>query len=170
MQGGPEGPNQQPTPTHNNNTTTTHNNTQQHKQHTTTLNNTQHHNQQQHQQQHDNNTKMDRPKMDWPKSAITWRTMVSETRSFFSQLARARARYERPVMRRRAEQAWRMRWRAMFACAAARAVASSLLEMLHSHGGDGRTPAAQRSKATTVSLGWWDELSRDSVVHALSQF
>ena len=27
----------------------------------------------------------------------------------------------------------------MFACAVARAVASSLLEMLHSHGGDGRT-------------------------------
>ena len=47
-----------------------------------------------------------------------------ETRSFFSQLARACARGERSLTRRRAEQAWRMRWGAMFACAAARAVAS----------------------------------------------
>ena len=65
-----------------------------------------------------------------------------ETRSFFSQLARARARGERPLMRRRAEQAWRMRSGGMFACAAARAVASSLLDMLQSHGGDGRCLAA----------------------------
>ena len=57
-----------------------------------------------------------------------------ETRSFFSQLARARARGERPLLRLRAEQAWRMRWGAMFACAAARAVASSLLDLAHSHG------------------------------------
>ena len=64
-----------------------------------------------------------------------------ETRSFFSQLARARARGECPLMRRRAEQAWRMRWGAMFACAAVRAVASSLLDDMQSHGGDGRCPA-----------------------------
>ena len=31
---------------------------------------------------------------------------------------------------------------AMFACAAARAVASSLLDLAHSHGADGVTPAA----------------------------
>ena len=63
-----------------------------------------------------------------------------ETRGFLSQLARARAREEIPLMRRRAEQAWRLRWGAMFACAAAKAVASSLLNLLDSHGGDGRTP------------------------------
>ena len=58
-----------------------------------------------------------------------------ETRSFFSQFATARARSERPVLRLRAEQAWRMRWGAMFACAAVRAIASSLLDLAHSHGG-----------------------------------
>ena len=46
---------------------------------------------------------------------------------------------ERP-MRRRAEQAWRLRWRAMFACAAARPVAATMLDMLHCQGGDGNTP------------------------------
>ena len=65
-----------------------------------------------------------------------------ETRSFFSQLVRAHARGERRLMRLRAEQAWRMRWGVMFACAAARAVASSLLDLVHSHGADGATPAA----------------------------
>ena len=94
-----------------------------------------------------------------------------ETRSFFRQLARARVRCERPVMWRRAEQAWRMRWGAMFACTAARAVASSLLEILHSHGAMVGPRQRMRRKATTVTLGWWGELlSRDSVVHALSQF
>ena len=64
-----------------------------------------------------------------------------ETRGgFLSQLARARARAEIPLMRRRTEQAWRLRWGAIFACAAAKAVASSLLNMLDSHGGDGKTP------------------------------
>ena len=60
-------------------------------------------------------------------------------------------------MRRRAAQAWRMSWGAMFARAAARAVASSLLEKLHSHGGDGRTPAAHE-----VEGGWSELPSRDS--------
>ena len=35
-----------------------------------------------------------------------------------------------------------MRWRGMLACAAARAVASSLLDLQHSHGGDGKALAA----------------------------
>ena len=64
-----------------------------------------------------------------------------ETRTFLSRLAKARARTEMPLMRRRAEQAWRLRWRAMLACAAAKAVASSLLDLLDSHGGDGKAPA-----------------------------
>ena len=62
------------------------------------------------------------------------RRWFHETRSFFSQLVRARARGERPMVTSRAEQAWRMRWGAMFACDVARAVASSLLDMLQSHG------------------------------------
>ena len=65
-----------------------------------------------------------------------------ETRGFLSALAIARACGEIPLMRKRAEQAWRMRWRGMLACTVARAVASSLLGLTHSHGGDGNVPAA----------------------------
>ena len=42
-------------------------------------------------------------------------------------------------MRRRVEQAWRMRWGAILACATARAVATSLLSLCTSHGADGDT-------------------------------
>ena len=49
-----------------------------------------------------------------------------ETQSFLSQLASARARAESPLMRRRAEQAWRFWWGALLSCSAARAVAMSL--------------------------------------------
>ena len=65
-----------------------------------------------------------------------------ETRRFLSALAIARARSEIPLMRERAEQAWRIRWGGMLGCAVARAVASSLLGLTHSHGGDGNVPAA----------------------------
>ena len=56
-----------------------------------------------------------------------------ETRTFLSQLAKARARTEMPLMRRRAEQAWRLRWGAMLACAAAKAVASSFTHEWSDH-------------------------------------
>ena len=46
--------------------------------------------------------------------------MSTETASFLSQLAKARARQETALMRRRAEQAWRMRWGSILACATAR--------------------------------------------------
>ena len=39
----------------------------------------------------------------------------------------ARARVEGWILRRRAEQAWRLRWGSLWACTAARAVADSLL-------------------------------------------
>ena len=48
-----------------------------------------------------------------------------ETRAFLSLLAKGKARSETLVMRRRVEQAWRMRW----ACTAARAFAASLLNL-----------------------------------------
>ena len=66
--------------------------------------------------------------------------MSTETASFLNQLAKARARQETALMRRRAEQAWRMRWCAILACATARAVATSLLSLGTSHGVDGDTP------------------------------
>ena len=64
----------------------------------------------------------------------------TETRSFLSQLAQAIARGEPHLMRRRMEQAWRLRWGSMLSCAAARAVATSLLELPGARGGDGETP------------------------------
>ena len=65
--------------------------------------------------------------------------MSTETTSFLSQLAKARARQETALMRRRAEQAWRMRWGSILACATARAVTTSLLSLGTSHGADGDT-------------------------------
>ena len=43
-------------------------------------------------------------------------------------------------MRKRAEQAWRMRWGAIVSCTSARAVASSLLNVQSPVGADGDTP------------------------------
>ena len=65
------------------------------------------------------------------------------TRVFLSLLAKARARSETPVMRRRVEQAWRLRWGAMLACTAARAFAASLLDMRLGEGVDGDVPTTQ---------------------------
>ena len=45
-----------------------------------------------------------------------------------------------PCDEERAEQAWRLRWGGMLACAAAKAVASSLFDLLHHHRGDGKAP------------------------------
>ena len=66
--------------------------------------------------------------------------MSMETTSFLSQLAKARSRQETALMRRRVEQAWRMRWGAILACATARAVATSSLNLCTAHGADGNTP------------------------------
>ena len=51
----------------------------------------------------------------------------------------ALARSEPTILRKRAEQAWRMRWCCLFACAAARALAASLLERRAPGGTDGDT-------------------------------
>ena len=60
-----------------------------------------------------------------------------------SLLANAKARSETPVMRRRVEQAWRMRWGSMLACTAARAFATSLLNLRLGGGADGEVPTTQ---------------------------
>ena len=62
-----------------------------------------------------------------------------ETSGFISEVARARARSKTALMRKRAEQAWRMRWCGLFGCAAAKAFAASLLELQGSVGADGDT-------------------------------
>ena len=63
-----------------------------------------------------------------------------ETRTFLSLLARARARGESRLLQRRAEQAWRLRWGSLLSCTAARAFASTLLELPGASGADGDTP------------------------------
>ena len=62
-----------------------------------------------------------------------------EIRSFLTQLARAKTRCENHILRRRVEQAWRLRWGSLLACTAARAVAASLLELPFAQGADGDT-------------------------------
>ena len=64
------------------------------------------------------------------------------TQHFISGLARARAHCEGLLLRRRAEQAWRLRWGALLSCTAARAVADTFLELPGSVGADGDTPAS----------------------------
>ena len=66
----------------------------------------------------------------------------AETMSFLGLLAKARSRSETHLKRRRVEQAWRIRWSCMLACAAARAFAASLLEQRVSIGGDGNAPVS----------------------------
>ena len=63
-----------------------------------------------------------------------------EARNLLSQLAIARARGEILLLRKRAEQAWRLRWGSMLSCTAARAVAAGLLELSGARGADGATP------------------------------
>ena len=65
----------------------------------------------------------------------------AETSTFLRLLAAARARSETPVLRKRAEQAWWLRWSTMLACTAARAFAASLLEQRSNGGGDGPIPS-----------------------------
>ena len=66
----------------------------------------------------------------------------TETQSFLSQLARAKARCENSILRNRVEQAWRLRWGSLLACTTAHAVSSSLLGLPSARGADGDTPAS----------------------------
>ena len=52
-----------------------------------------------------------------------------EVNTFVRLLARAKARSEPSILRRRVEQAWRLRWGTILACSAVRAFASSLLDV-----------------------------------------
>ena len=64
-----------------------------------------------------------------------------ETRCFISLLARAKVRSLPKIIRARAQQSWHFRWGSILSCAAARALASSLLESRGSPGTDGPTPS-----------------------------
>ena len=63
-----------------------------------------------------------------------------EALTFVRLLAKAKARHEPNLMRKRVEQAWRMRWCSLLGCAAARALATSLLELRRSGSADGVVP------------------------------
>ena len=65
-----------------------------------------------------------------------------ETQRFLSSPARAKAPSVPPLLRKRVEQAWRLRWGSLFSCTVARAVASSLLELPGAWGADGACPAS----------------------------
>ena len=70
-----------------------------------------------------------------------------ETRGFLRALARDRARSEPPLLRKRVEQAWRMRWWSILSCTAARALALSLVDSWGGVGADGAlVPSLPRTK------------------------
>ena len=91
--------------------------------------------------------------------------MSTETTSFLSQLAKARSRQETALLRRRVEQVWRMRWGAILACATARAVATSLLNLCTAHGADGDTPPAHEVEGAP-QVCWPGPVTRESCEHA----
>ena len=78
----------------------------------------------------------------------------AETSSFLAQLANAKARPETPLLQKRAEQAWRLRWAGSFACAAAKAVASSLHELRLRMGLTGTPLHVLRCWPTIDTMGW----------------
>ena len=64
----------------------------------------------------------------------------AETAMFLRLIAKAKARTEPPVLRLTAELAWRARWGSILACAAARALAWSLLGLRGGPGANGDIP------------------------------
>ena len=60
-----------------------------------------------------------------------------ETRTFIRSLARFKERSEPPLLRKRVEQAWRLRWWSLLSCATARAFACSLVDLRVPGGADG---------------------------------
>ena len=63
---------------------------------------------------HGDGTDLSGARETWPKGEVGGGEVAGrwseETASFLRQLARARARSEPPVLQKRAEQAWRLRW------------------------------------------------------------
>ena len=77
----------------------------------------------------------------------------SSTQRFIYNLAHARAREEGWILRRRAEQAWRLRWGSLLASTAARVVADSLLELPSVFGADGDVPPSHEVERDFVFAG-----------------
>ena len=66
---------------------------------------------------------------------------------------RFRARSEPPLLRKRVEHAWRMRWWSILSCTAARALAASLVDSWGGVGADGGFPAAHEVEAEQAFAG-----------------
>ena len=64
-----------------------------------------------------------------------------ETRGFLRTLARYCAKSEPPLLRKRVEQVWRMRWWSILSFTAARALGVSLVDSWGGVGTDGGLPA-----------------------------
>ena len=77
----------------------------------------------------------------------------AETRSFIAQLAKARCRQEPSLLRRRAKQAWRMRWEVFLSCVVAKVVAGSPLESRCAQGADGDTLTSWEVEADHRHVG-----------------
>ena len=85
-----------------------------------------------------------------------------EMQHFVSRLARAKARGETNLMCRRVERAWRLRWGSILACAVARTVALTMLELSGARGADGDTPASQDVEQDGRFAVWRGEWLRPS--------
>ena len=99
-----------------------------------------------------------------------------EALTFIRLLARAKARHEPNLMRKFVEQALRMRWCSFLGCAAARALATSLLELRGSGGADGDVPPSHEVEGRHSGLSegglvqlfvWWTE--RENLSHVLKK-
>ena len=73
---------------------------------------------------------------------LAWRFAADGLRKRLASLAlvKAESRGAVPLMCKRPEWSWRLRWGSILSCAAARAVASSLLELPRASGADGEVP------------------------------
>ena len=124
---------------------------------------------------HGDGTDLSGARETWPKGEVGGGEVAGrwseETASFLRQLARARARSEPPVLQRRAEQAWRLRWGCWH-------VQQHVLSLVHSWRRGcpevltATPPASTRSWESVVSLVWrqpeW--VARCTVVIDVQQF
>ena len=76
-----------------------------------------------------------------------------EASNFVKLLAKARARSEPLVVQRRMEQARRLRWSAILACAAARSFAASLIGLRGGQGVDGQAPPSHEVECDFHNAG-----------------
>ena len=70
--------------------------------------------------------------------------LSAEAQDFLCALAKAKSRSAPPLLQGKVRSAWLRRWHRIAACTAAKAFASSLLDLGTSPGVDGDTPTTQQ--------------------------